>query len=157
VALFFSGKTICAICGKPVHDTEDPVLFPPFVPNRRDLLLVFNDAVVHRACLEAHPRGDEAVHRIRQIQVQTGPGKRKCVVCSQQILDPDDYFGTAYLAPDGTRVGQFNYLHVHRSHFAQWERADDFRRAVEAYVSSDAWDGPTIVFDPLPRFLPKRP
>lgn len=156
MALFFSGKTPCAICGKPVHAADDPVLFPPFVQNRRDPLLVFSDAVVHQACLDAHPHGDDALRRVRQILAHTGPGKRRCEVCGEQITDPDDYFGTSYLAPDSAPVSEFNYIQLHRTHFPQWERADDFRRAVDAYLSSDAWDGPTVVFDPLPRFLPKR-
>ena len=82
-----------------------------------------------------------------------GPGSRQCVVCGEEILDPDDYFGTGYLAPEASPVGEFNFLHLHRSHFHAWSRAAEFRKDVSAFMASNEWDGPSIVFDPDPRFI----
>lgn len=155
MALFFAGKSRCAVCGRVVEADAGPVLFPAFVTNSKDPLAAFHDAVVHESCLDRHPLGREALRRRDEVIARCAPAARRCVVCGQVITNPDDYFGTGYLGPESSPVGAFNYLHLHRSHFLQWAGADEFRSRLAAYVESDEWNGPSVIFDPLPRFVAK--
>jgi len=152
MAIFIPG-TICPLCGRPIQKDDDPVLFPAFVANCLDPLVLFHDAVVHRVCLDSHSLGREATRRSQEVIARCGPGERKCVVCGKEITDPDDFFGTGYLAPEYSPIGDFNYLHLHRSHFIDWSRASEFRDKMSAFLASTEWEGPSIVFDPLPMFV----
>jgi hypothetical protein len=97
---------------------EDLVSFSPFVANCRDPLYQFSDAAFHRTCFQAHPLAREATRRSEEVRAYGAPGQRRCVVCAQEIMDPDDYFGTGFLTEDATNpVFEFNYLHIHKSHF----------------------------------------
>lgn len=157
MALFLAGKSNCAICGKPVAAAEERVLFPPFVANKRDPLFHLSDGVVHRACLDRDPLGAEALSRREEALAQSVPSARVCVMCSTVVTDPDDYFGTGFLGATASALGRFNYLHLHRSHFSGWSLASEFRGAVAAHLSLPGWEGPTVVFDPLPRWARSAP
>jgi hypothetical protein len=153
MALFVLGKTPCQICNRPLMKGDSVVSFSPFVANRRDLLYRFSDAAFHKACFEAEPLAEAAIRRSEDVRTRGGPANRRCAVCEQQINDPDDYFGVGFLTDDpGSLAFEFNYLTLHRSHFFQWERATNFRRAMETFLLLDAWEGPLIRFDPLPRW-----
>lgn len=152
MALFLAGKSKCAICGKPVAASEERVLFPPFVANKRDPLFYLNDGVAHRACLDGDPLGAEALRGREEALAQSVPSARVCVVCSTVVTDPDDYFGTGFLGANSSALGRFNYVHLHRSHFSGWSLAPEFRSAVAEHLLLPGWEGPTVVFDPLPRW-----
>jgi hypothetical protein len=154
MALVILGKTVCGICKKTIEGRQDLVSFSPFVANCRDSLYQFSDAAFHRRCFHAHPLAREATCRSKEVRAHGTPGQRRCVVCAQEIIDPDDYFGTGFLIADATNpVFEFNYLHIHRSHFGQWSRAEEFRRRIEGFLSSDAWEGPRLRFDPMPGWV----
>ncbi len=148
MALFVPGME-CVLCGSPIHTAQEKVMFSPFVANRKDPLHLFSDAVFHRGCFENHPLSADAICRHEEVRRRNTPAQRKCVVCHQVILD--DYFGTGFLTSDSSsRVYQYNFLHIHRSHFERWERARDFQRDIEMFQSSDPWEGPVVKFDPRP-------
>ena len=76
---------------------------------------------------------------------------------SAEVTEPDDCFGTGFLSGDpGNPVAKFNYIHLHRSHFAQWASAGEFRAALESFLASDEWEGPKIEFDPMPKWTRPR-
>lgn len=153
MAIFVAGM-LCVVCREPIQTADECVIFPPFVANRNDPLVVFHDGVVHRACLQDHPLGGDAVRRSNEVVERGAPAARQCAVCLDVITNPDDYFGTGYLADPGSDpVAEFNYLHLHLSHFLRWDRAEEFRHCVEAFISSPHWDGSQVIFDPLPRWV----
>lgn len=156
MALFFAGKSKCALCERIIAASEDFTLFPAFVMNKLDPMARFSDVIVHCACLEMDDAGAEAVACRDEALARSSPSARICVVCKTVITEPDEYFGSGYLAPEITPVGRFNYIHLHRSHFPEWAHHEDFQRAIEEHVSSVAWDGPVVVFDPLPRWISGR-
>jgi hypothetical protein len=150
MALFFPGMT-CPLCHKPMDSKNDVIMFSPFVANRRDPLYFFSDIVMHRACFDRHDLAEAALQRSHEVYKSSGPGNRRCVVCGNEITDPDDYFGAGHLADDATDpLWSFNYVQLHRSHFKQWERASEFQKLAEKMIASPRWDGPHIVFDPAP-------
>lgn len=154
MALIILGKSLCSICRKPLMEDDEIVSFPPFAANRRDPLHRFSDAAFHRVCFAAEPLAESAIRRSEEVRAAGGPGDRRCVICGEQIKDPDDYFGTGFLTDDPSNpVFEFNYLQLHRSHFPRWDRATEFRRSVETFIASDLWEGPQIKFDPLPRWV----
>lgn len=156
MAFFFAGKSKCAICGRIVVASEEFMLFPAFVMNKLDPMARFNDAIVHCACLEMDDAGAKAVSCRDEALARSSPSARICAVCEKVITEPDDYFGTGYLAPEFTPIGRFNYIHLHRSHFPKWAYHEDFQSAIEEHVSSIAWEGPVVAFDPLPRWIRAR-
>ena len=152
MALIFRGST-CPLCGDVLNHPDVIEAFPAFIVNKRDPLVIFHDAAVHRSCLTKHPLGQEALRRREELRVRCGPGAHQCVVCDQVIQLPDEHFGTSYLGDESIPLGAFNYLQFHRLHFRQWARADELLARFDEAVRSGAWDGPTLVCDPLPRFV----
>jgi hypothetical protein len=150
MAIFTPGM-ICPICGKRMLSMNEVVMFPPFVPNKRDLLYFFSDGVFHRACFDRHPLSEQATKYGNEARVQHLPQHRVCVVCRQVITDPEDYFGTGYITSDrASPAYAFNYVQFHKRHFKDWDRASEFRRVMEELFGSEDWDGPRIIFEPFP-------
>ena len=62
MAVFTPGMP-CALCAAPIDSAEQAETFPPLVLPADDALAAFDDAAVHRTCLEAHPLADAALAR----------------------------------------------------------------------------------------------
>jgi hypothetical protein len=155
MALIIWGRTRCSGCGETLMNGDVIESFTAFVANELDPLYRFNDVAYHLRCLEQQPLGGAALDRMHAVIARVGPGHRACVVCHEQIVDPDDYFGTGFLTGDsGVAANEFNFVQFHVSHFLGWNRAIEFREAMEALFASGSWVGPKIVFDPLPRWVP---
>jgi hypothetical protein len=154
MALVIVGESRCMICNRLLEDEHQVTSLPAFVSNRRDPLFRFNDAAFHRSCFSADPLAGAAAERSANVTRFGGPGYRRCVVCGEEVSDPDDHFGVGFLTDDRTSpVFEFNYLHLHRSHFAQWDRADYFRQRLQAFLASEAWEGPQVSFDASPQWV----
>jgi hypothetical protein len=76
---------------------------------------------------------------------KAGPGKRACVVCGNQVLNPDDYLLIGYLGDPTTEpLAKFNYTHLHKSHIRDWKQADEFLVLARAAASSGQWQGSAL-------------
>lgn len=156
MAIMIIGKTACGICGLPITSSKGALSFPPFVSNRRDPLYSFSDGSFHISCLNDSPDSSAAQARCAAMRSRGAKGARKCATCRQEIVSPDEYFGVGFLTDDSASgVREFNYLHFHKTHFELWSRAAAFRERMEAFLRSDAWDGPTLVYEPAPRWVVK--
>ena len=132
MALLFIGKTICPICGLVIDDEQDAYGFPAFGENPQDLLYRFSDGAFHETCLLGDVDGRKAVEVIRDRASKIGPGKRKCQVCGEEIMDPDDYAMIDYIcAPEVHSIASFHYTHLHRSHSVSWNRKEQFLKQLE--------------------------
>lgn len=153
MTIFIEGMP-CQICSNPINNRKDAVVFSSFVANHLDPLYFFSGAMFHRSCFEQHPLGKEARRREDEVFQHIGPGKRKCVVCREEITDWRDHFNTTFFTDDpSSPASEFNYIHIHLSHYEQWNRVADFERAMVQFLTSDAWDGPQLKFDPLPEWF----
>jgi hypothetical protein len=145
MAILLVGKTTCSICGNVIIAGEPTVGFPHFILNERDPLFALSDSSCHSACVNASPLGSAMLAATDELYKSTGPGKRACAVCSDQVLDPDDYMLIGYLgAPSAGPLAKFSYTHLHKSHIAGWKRASEFLALARAAVSSDEWQGDAL-------------
>lgn len=145
MAILVRGKTECPICGEVIQDGDDVALFPHFVLNEADPLYPLSDAACHMLCVESDPLGSAMLAASEQCLAETGPGKRICVVCCEEVRAPDDYLLIGYLAdPSDDPLGNFNYTHLHKSHIRHWKHADDFLTLARAALAQRKWRGPAI-------------
>lgn len=130
-------------------------MFSPFLANKRDPLFKFSDASVHTSCVGRDPVGHMAIELQGAVEQHARVTKRVCTVCQQPILNLDEYVGLGVLTSDRrSPLFPFNFLHFHREHIGQWPRYQEFRRLMDTVQSSDAWDGPLLIFtdEPQPSF-----
>jgi hypothetical protein len=140
MALLFYGKTECPLCGKVVNKGQDIVSFPAFVGNELDPLWMFNDASFHAECFNEHPLAQNAKSRYAEIRERQGAGNRFCVVCKQEIRDPDDYFAVGHLVEDVLDpLYLYNYTQAHRTHFTMWAELPYFYELLVELKESGAW------------------
>jgi hypothetical protein len=150
MAIFILG-TACRLCGTPMVRDDEIITFQSFVPNKLDPLYLFCDDAFHRRCFDEHPLSEKARRYADRAQEQGLPQNRACLVCGQAITEPDDYCGTGYITSDSASPAfHFNYLRFHKRHFEQWDKASEFRRAIEELMHSGQWDGPKLAFVPWP-------
>jgi hypothetical protein len=145
MAIIIREKTLCSLCGKVLHHEQKVVSFPPFVHNERDPLLLFHDAAFHEDCFSKHHFADRVLRRVTEMQQRIGPGNRACVVCSNQVKDPDDYFALGHLTDDEKHaLFKYNYLQAHRSCLAKWPELPFLCRELERLNKSDTWGGKVL-------------
>lgn len=147
MALIFEGLTECKLCRKIIKSGDKTIGFPAFIVNENDPLYRFNDAGFHQACIMKSPLGRRALMLLNEWSQKTGPGKRKCVVCQKEILDPDNYFSTEYLAAGC----EFNFIHLHKSCINQWRDREKFLQLLQYKLDLHEWKG--NYFDMLIKIL----
>lgn len=142
MSLFFVGASQCAVCRQTIQQGESTVSFPAFVWDQADPLLLFNDATVHSDCFVQHPLAEKADAVVEELMAKTGPGRRKCVVCQAEILDPDDCLLIPRLASDPSDpLHRFNLTHLHRTHARQWTELDGLVALLKSRQDAGSWIG----------------
>jgi hypothetical protein len=146
MSILLRGKTRCPICGNVIEEGDEAVLFPHIVLNKKDPLYALSDRACHSACVSGDALGRAMVAEADRYYKSTGPGKRGCAACGNQILDPDDYLLIAYLAdPSADPLGKFNYTHLHKSHIREWKQADEFLALAKAAIDAGKWQGDALL------------
>jgi hypothetical protein len=141
MAVFIPGMH-CSISGRRIDSADDAILFPPFVSNEADPLYIFSDGVFHRDAFAAHPLAKSALGRLEEARTRISPMKRLCIVCGEEIRDPDDYLGLGHLTDNASDfLQQFNYAQFHVSHLANWAQLRQLTVALEAFERSPNWKG----------------
>ena len=139
MALLLRG-TPCPLCGKPILEVEQSVMFPPFVANEADPLWRFSDGAFHADCFYRESLALAAERRLAE--VREASARRACYVCGEQITEPDDYVPFGNLTDDQNHpLHRFNYACFHRLCLRQWEeRATAYKLALDE-LRSGAWKG----------------
>jgi hypothetical protein len=145
MATILLDKTLCIVCGEAINEHRPFVAFSAFVVDENDPIFIFSDSACHDDCLAKHDLVDIATERFREWESNTGPGNRSCVVCKEEILDPDDYIMIDHLSSDDICISQYNYTHLHRSHITSWSDLDDALKKIKAYRESSNWGGEYLV------------
>jgi hypothetical protein len=146
MAILFNNITKCGLCNKVINVEDEIIAFPAFILDKCDPLFKFTDSVYHKSCLLDNYLGEAASQRLAFFLNNTGPSKRKCIVCKSEIINPDDYLLIDYLTSDKRHfLFKYNYTHIHKSHLNKWKdrekvinnliKLKDVQCGNEAYIS----------------------
>ncbi|MFN0113010.1 MAG: hypothetical protein ACKVZH_29470 [Blastocatellia bacterium] len=142
MAVFIIGKTRCPFCKQTIAEGQEFISFPPFVPNEFDPLWVFNDNVFHIDCFNREPLSSKAELRFQEFKQKVSYDNRVCIICSKQIMDPDDYFTLGHLTENKKEaLFKYNYLLAHRSCLAGWTELPVLCQELEQLNQSGVWGG----------------
>jgi hypothetical protein len=142
MAILIQNTTQCPLCGQVLTSRARALSFPAMVWNELDPLLLVSDATVHVSCLERHGLLEAALARMREVTETTGPGKRKCLVCGQQVTTPDEHLAFGHLTRDPkVPLFAFNYAQFHRSCLSRWQRLLETINLLEDFNKSGLWKG----------------
>lgn len=145
MALVVLGESKCSLCGGLLEHADDIVSFPAFVVVETDPIYRFSDGAFHRACFDAHPLSELVASRFSEWRQSTGPGRRICAVCGEEITDPDDYLLIEHISPDtDSPLHQFNYTHLHRSHVCEWEDRQLLVALLQEQISKTQSSSPSV-------------
>ena len=145
MALLLRGNSKCPICSNVIQQEDDVTVFPHFILNQADALFPLSDAACHSNCVNSDAVGRQMLVATRGYYACTGPGKRICVVCENEVSDPDDYLLIGYLGRStGDALGRFEYTHLHRSHIHEWKQVDEFLSLAKKAINSDQWQGDAL-------------
>jgi len=138
MALFIPGKTRCPICELPIKEEDDLIAFPPFIGDASDPLWMFSDGTFHYQCLARHPLAAEAERRSLEWRTRSRPGQRLCIVCSEEIVQPNDYGTLGHLTSDQEDpLFPFNYVQFHKSHLGLWPAWPQVRELLQSRISTE--------------------
>jgi len=113
--------------------------------NEIDPLYPLSDTAGHLTCLSNDPLGRSMLAASEKFLASTGPGKRTCVVCGEEVRDPENYFLIGYLAdPACDPFSKFNCTHLHKSHILKWKQADEFLSLARAALIEGKWRGSAL-------------
>ena len=123
MALLLAGVSNCSLCEQIIknEDIASVILFPAFILNELDPCFLFSDGSFHEVCLSKHPYGSHTIRRVEEYYSKVGPGKRKCVVCSEEVMDYNNYLLIGDMSDrEGDPLRTFNYTHLHKSCIQKW-------------------------------------
>lgn len=135
MAIIFEGQSTCPICNSALDKNKPYTMFPPFLPNIKDPLYIFNDAAVYEECLEKHPFGNRIFKFIKFIPLS----KRTCHVGGNKIAQNDIiYFGC--LTTEDDELSEFNFLAFDRNNITKWKDRERFVTVANQYIKDGKWE-----------------
>lgn len=145
MAIVIRGKSVCDLCERIMEDGQDIIAFSPFVYNEFDPLLLFSDAAFHKECFLKHSLAEKALARVEEQRKRIGPGNRFCIVCDQEITNPNEYFAFIHLTDDRKHpLYKYNYIQFHRSCLPQWTELSQVYDHLKELQHSGAWKGKVL-------------
>lgn len=141
MALFISGIK-CIICGKQIIKKDDGISFPAFVVNEADPIYIFNDSVVHKECFKDHPMEFSTIKLLKKLQNNLNPQKRKCAICQNKLIDPDDYIALGCMSSDDTNpLSKYNFKQYHKSCLDNSEELKNIKSLISVQENRNVWKG----------------
>lgn len=152
MALFTRGN-LCKLCGVPMENRRDVIIFPHLVSNLHDPLFVFNGAALHKTCVNQHPWGKMAVRQKQFVHETILPNaNRECVLCHQKITDAAQLIATGILTHDTTNpLFRFNWLEAHKRCIPHWKELPVLVNELQKFAKSGKW----VDFTPEHRAMDK--
>lgn len=142
MALFIENLSECPLCGAVLRRAADVISFPAMIWNELDPLARVSDATVHVACLNTSGWRAAAERRSLAVLETTGPGKRPCMLCSQQVLTLEEHFTLGHLTEvEESPLYPFNLAQFHRGCLAKWTGLPALVADLEAENASGRWRG----------------
>lgn len=142
MAIFIEKSTRCPLCSGIIEYISEAVAFPAMAWNELDPLWPISDAVVHTSCLRSHGLLYASENRQRAVHSATGPGKRPCKLCRQQIATPEEHITLGHLTDDeSSPLHAFNLAQFHRSCLERSAELPKLISDLTAYNASGKWRG----------------
>ena len=140
MAIIITGKSKCPICNEVMNESDEIVLFPPFVQNVNDPFYIFNDAGVHLTCLRDHKLGKQAIEYRNIVIEKTRPENRICDIGGNVITKPDDYLFIDLLTSDlSEELSKFNFMTIDKNNLSQWQKRELFQDAAHRFINEGKW------------------
>jgi hypothetical protein len=140
MAIIITGKSRCPICNEIINESDDIVMFPPFIQNVNDPFYIFNDAGVHSSCLLKHQLGNQALEYREVILEKTKPENRICDIGGNVITKPDDYIFIDLLTSDvSEELSKFNFMTIDKNNLSQWQERQLFHDTAHRFIDEGKW------------------
>ncbi|RKT01464.1 hypothetical protein [Chryseobacterium defluvii] len=141
MAIIFTDKTECLLCGKKITDEEDFFIFPPFIQNVKDIYYKFNDTGFHSNCLKNDELGNQAILFAQEYIDKTRPKNRICIVGGNLIQRFEDYIFIDMLTSDKEEaLFKFNFITLDRNNLQRWNDRENFIQYAEEFKKENKWE-----------------
>lgn len=142
------GKLICKICGKEINE-EDAIFLPNFEANENAPLAIFNDAIVHKSCLEQHSLRDKLNKRLDELeklaQLNDVDYITKQDLSLENLGHPDNLVNVFYITEDeNDPLYKYNGISLNKNNLSKWSDYKLFLQELEELERSDKWGGRAI-------------
>ena len=157
MAIFLDGMS-CPLCGVAIQGGDAKEMFPPLFGNRKDPLYVFNDATVHKHCVDKHPLRDQVMSLLAAYLEMKKPGEKRCFFTGEPIPDRKDLFWLGHLASDPEHpLYSYNCAVLSFKTIGHWSGLPNLIRLLEEYQDSGGWQGPGLpcLIEELKKRVPK--
>jgi hypothetical protein len=142
VAIFIENMSECQFCGAVMRREAGVISFPAMTWNELDPLARVSDATVHTACMNASGLMAAAERRLLAVQQTTGPGRRQCMLCSEQVLTLEEHFPLGYFTEvESSPLYPFNLAQFHRECLGKWTGLQGLVVDLEEESASGRWRG----------------
>lgn len=139
--LFIEGM-LCPLCNNKIIEGDEITEFPPIIGNRNDPLWVLSDAVTHKHCYESFPSKNQMEYII-QLYIDSKNKGKKCDLCGELILLPDDHFSLGFLAITEP-LADYNFLQVHKKCISYMRQREELLDLLKRLRDSGEWNGAGI-------------
>lgn len=128
----------CSVCGRRIEPGEATILLPPFTSNDADPLFKLSDALAHASCVQRHPEAERLNRRLADFNRARSERVKRCIVCGQQITNPDYYFTLGYLG-EGEPAQSWNYANFHGACLSRWAELPEVVRWTDQAIERGEW------------------
>lgn len=140
MAIIFRGKSQCPICNEIMNESDEIVLFPPFIQNVNDPFYIFNDAGIHESCLLKSKLGKQALEYREIMFEKIKPINRICDIGGNLITKPDDYLFINLLTSNPSEgLSKFNFMTIDKNNLPKWKNRQLFHDVTQRFMDEGKW------------------
>jgi hypothetical protein len=141
MAITFIDQIECSLCGEKLTNIDQIFGFSPFVQNIKDPFYQFNDASLHKKCLDNHPLGSKAIDFAAEFYLKTRPKNRICVAGGNLINNYVNYIFIDLLSSDEhEELSRFNFTTLDRNNLKAWNDRDLFLKIAMKFREDGKWE-----------------
>lgn len=142
MALVILGSSKCCICNNIINENDNYRGFPAFISNTKDSLYKFNDAVLHKECLENDSLKDKLIKHLSLFENRLPPSEQTCIVDGLKMKDPMQQFNIGLLTSnEDDPLYKYNYIILNKHNINKWTALEEFISEVEKYLEEDKYKG----------------
>jgi hypothetical protein len=144
MSILIRGSSRCPFCGDVIAADDEAMLFPVFVANELDSAWAFDDIAAHSKCVFEHPLGRHATKLLNEYEDAMQSRTRRCEVCGEVIVNPDDYLMIVRLGDVDDPLHGLSFTELHTSHLSRWPYASSVLTELEGRRQAGTWAGRAV-------------